>query len=32
MIPKYITEEEKELFEQMKKISKFNPRTIKEKI
>ena len=32
MIPKHITEEEKELFEKMKKISKFNPRTIKEKI
>ena len=32
MIPKHITEEEKELFEKMKKISTFNPRTIKEKI
>ena len=32
MIPKHITEEEKELFEQMKEISKFNPRTVKEKI
>ena len=32
MIPKHITEEEKSLFEQMKKVSSFNPRTIKEKI
>ena len=32
MIPKNITEEEKELYEKMKKISNFNPRTVKEKI
>ena len=29
VVPKKLTEEEKELFEQLKSISKFNPRTAK---
>ena len=32
MIPKHLNEEEKRLFEDMKNISKFNPRTQKEKV
>jgi hypothetical protein len=28
MVPKQLTEQEKEIFENLNKISKFNPRTI----